>query len=664
MWRDINKTFLVSLCYKLTLCYAKNFPIVKKSGYLGVKMETTHEKAKYSEHMVSAVELPEDAVGDHVSSEYRNSKAAIWAKNIVTAKWYERLNIMVTYVAIFCEPLAYLYRIYIGVADPNVMRLTLMSLLLASSIIFLIDVILWTIATGPKYLWTAQGIINILAIGGTMVDVFSHHLGVVNPRVLRVLRTIRVVSKVSLAQRVKSGMSVLGSKLNNEIGRADLWFSLGLMLIFGIIIGGFNFGVYSTAASAYKELGFYLAIILVIMWKNYMNRKVIETGLDKKIKEQNTLVLSQMSNIPGLSNASAVIEEERAKSLKKGIEVDELGVMLLAIRSIINTLRRFISRRTFSEAKGDVVLPPDQPVSIIFSDVAGFTKMVESMSDEVLPVLVNYFEEVVGLIWEHGGDIDKFIGDAVFAFFHDPKKYSNATNFAFDAVCHLIHLFNDKFTNDKEWEKLFSKKEEWLVFKEMHTRYGLHYGCVTAGPIGSQLRADSTLLGDTVNTAARLESLCKKYALYMLMSGEFVEALSKERSQQSHRIDVVAVAGKEKTPMTIYTVDFEDKPKDFWAAYDKALQLKLDGRWQEAYNAFQSIQKQLIKAGEPENPTVAIMIKRIEDINQNWQEAVAVLSESCPEVFTPESAAKVEHYFENQEFKAPPNWKGFWVHTK
>ena len=83
-----------------------------------------------------------------------------------------------------------------------------------------------------------------------------------------------------------------------------------------------------------------------------------------------------------------------------------------------------------------------------------------------------------------------------------------------------------------------------------------------------------------------------------------------------------------------------------------------------AYNAFQSIQKQLIKAGEPENPTVAIMIKRIEDINQNWQEAVAVLSESCPEVFTPESAAKVEHYFENQEFKAPTNWKGFWVQTK
>lgn len=600
----------------------------------------------------------------NIDDNFRHTPLANWAKKVVTANWYEQLNIIVTYIAIFCEPLGYLFVIYLGIHDTDRVLISLVTILLLSSLVFLIDIILWVMATGPKYFLTPAGIINVLAIGGTMVDIFAHQLGILNPRVLRILRTVRVVSKVSLAQRVKSGMTVLGSKINSEMSRADLWFSLAFLLIFALMIGGFNFGVYSSPIDAYKELGFYIGIILMIFWKNRTNKAVIREGLDKKIQQQNDLMLAQMSNIPGLSNAEAILDEEQKKSLKKGIQIDELGLMVLAVRSIINTLRRFISRRTFSEAKGEIILPANHPVSIIFTDVIDFAKIVEAMSTDVVPVLTHYFEEVVGTIRKHGGDIDKFIGDAIFAFFHDIKNADDATNQAFDAVCKLHELFEHKFVNDKAWASLFAKDPAWEGFRVMRTRYGLHYGVVTAGPVGSKQRADSTLIGDTVNTTARLEALCKKYGLYLLMSDDFVGALSSDRRAKCCRIDVVSVAGREALPHDIYTVDFQHKPKAFWDEYSKGLQLKIDGAWQGAYDAFARAQQILLDAKMPEDPTVNMMVAHIAETNQDWKEAMALLSAKCPQIFTKKVATDIDVYFQKQAFKAPDDWPGFWVHGK
>ena len=138
----------------------------------------------------------------------------------------------------------------------------------------------------------------------------------------------------------------------------------------------------------------------------------------------------------------------------------------------------------------------NQKVSIMFADIRGFTTLSEKMEPEkVVEILNNYFTHVTDIIFDHGGTLDKYLGDGVMALFGAPlSKGNDAENAvrAAQAIQRLvIELNRDAAT--REWP-------------EFGVGIGINSGIVTAGNIGSPRRIDYTVIGDTVNTASRLMS--------------------------------------------------------------------------------------------------------------------------------------------------------------
>ena len=138
-------------------------------------------------------------------------------------------------------------------------------------------------------------------------------------------------------------------------------------------------------------------------------------------------------------------------------------------------------------------------MSFLFSDIAGFTTLSESLSPERLVALLqDYLDNMVDIALRHHGTIDKFIGDAVVVIFGAP---SDQPDHAERAVHCAIEM--DNFAQE------FRLKKERDGIQFGVTRIGVHTGVATVGNLGGQRRFDYTAIGDTVNTAARLESVNK-----------------------------------------------------------------------------------------------------------------------------------------------------------
>ncbi len=144
----------------------------------------------------------------------------------------------------------------------------------------------------------------------------------------------------------------------------------------------------------------------------------------------------------------------------------------------------------------------------MFSDVANFTDMAEGMSpEELMRKTSGYFRAMGEIVLANKGSIDKYIGDAIMAFWNapldDPDHVANA--------CRTMLLCRARSRAlDAEWQAAGEAT--------MHTRFGLHTGDTVVGNIGSPDRMDYTALGASVNLAARLEGLNKQYGTELLVS--------------------------------------------------------------------------------------------------------------------------------------------------
>jgi len=175
--------------------------------------------------------------------------------------------------------------------------------------------------------------------------------------------------------------------------------------------------------------------------------------------------------------------------------------------------RRYFSPEIGDEIEsGDLVIGQDgsrvTDVAVLFTDIAGFTKLSEKMDpQDVLDLLSEYQTLMVDAIFQHKGTVDKFIGDAVMANFGTPRSHGNDAQNAFD--CGV--LMNHKLA---EWNK--TRVEKGL--SEIQHRIGIHYGKCVVGNMGSEQRLEFAVIGDAVNVASRICDACKNFDTNFLIS--------------------------------------------------------------------------------------------------------------------------------------------------
>ncbi len=179
----------------------------------------------------------------------------------------------------------------------------------------------------------------------------------------------------------------------------------------------------------------------------------------------------------------------------------------------------------------------DKDLTVFFSDIRGFSTLSENMSPQELVNHLNvYLAAMTDIILEYGGTLDKYIGDAIMAFWGAPLP--QADHAARACACSL-----------KQMEKLRELNLSWPPEKRINIGIGLNSGVMTVGNMGSSLRMNYTLMGDNVNLGSRLEGTNKEYGTNIIVS-EMTYGLVKDKFI-FRELDNVRVKGKNK-PVGIY----------------------------------------------------------------------------------------------------------------
>jgi len=193
-------------------------------------------------------------------------------------------------------------------------------------------------------------------------------------------------------------------------------------------------------------------------------------------------------------------------------EIDELGRSVFTMRSLVETFSHFVPKRLVQQLveTGDAISlgGTRREVTVLFTDVANFTGITENRDPaQVMQFTSRYFAALSEAIMANHGTVDKFIGDAVMGIWNAPIEDERHVANACAAVLACIEA-------NRRINAAFAR-EGWPAYQ---TRYGLHAGDGVVGNIGSPDRMNYTVLGATVNLAARLESMNKNYGTTVLVS--------------------------------------------------------------------------------------------------------------------------------------------------
>jgi len=270
-----------------------------------------------------------------------------------------------------------------------------------------------------------------------------------------------------------------------------------------------------------------------------------------------------------------------------------------------------------------LVEPKKTDITIMFSDIRGFTSISEQLDAQELALFLNhYLSEMSRIVFKNNGTLDKYIGDAVMAFwgapYEEPGHATKACNAALDMMARLRDL-------QKQWEAQGKPRLEIGI--------GLNTGVASVGRMGSALRKAYTALGDSVNLSSRLEGLNKDYATHIVVSESTYEQ-AKDDGFLFRELDLLRVKGKLQ-PVTIY---------------------QLMGRNQDL----------AVNGSAEQMQALVVQFGRARELyrNREWraaQHALEELLERWPD--DGPSRVYLERCHEYAAAEPPPNWDGVFVMT-
>jgi adenylate cyclase len=244
----------------------------------------------------------------------------------------------------------------------------------------------------------------------------------------------------------------------------------------------------------------------------------------------------------------------------------------------------------------DTLVGDNRVLAVLFSDIRSFTTISESMSPSDLVYSLNrYFERMVEAIYDHKGIVDKYIGDAIKAFFGALADPSLKENFALEALLAGLEMADRLL--------LFNADQRAAGRPEFRIGVGINYGVATIGNIGTEKKKEYSTIGETVELAEHFEGLTKEYKQPLVMS-EGLYLKVKDELPCRHLDSIPWRGGRS---LKIYTArrTLEPREKEAWDTHNLGMAAYYERSFRKAAGCFRDVLKIL-----PEDPAAAGLVER------------------------------------------------------
>ena len=303
--------------------------------------------------------------------------------------------------------------------------------------------------------------------------------------------------------------------------------------------------------STIRQLLIGLAILILAAgaFSAWLARRVIATPLIAVVDELKHVARFDLEKVR--RHTSRLIEIENLSNA-----IADMAGGLVAFRKYIpsDLVRTLVSEGVEPSPGGAI-----RKLTVLFADIAGFTGLSERMGDQIVPLLSKYLDTMSREVSNHGGTIDKFIGDAVMVFWGAPAANADhALHACRAALACQRALLASGLTDDGG--------------RPLKVRIGVNSGDMLVGNIGSEVRLNYTVIGDAVNVASRLEGANKEYGTEIII-GEETRRLAGERIQ-ARELDRLMVYGRTGRIAIYELLDIRepgDAPPDWVALYERGL---------------------------------------------------------------------------------------------
>jgi adenylate cyclase len=317
-------------------------------------------------------------------------------------------------------------------------------------------------------------------------------------------------------------------------------------------------------------LGLAIGAVLAALASAMLARSVIAAPLSR--------VVGELRHVEAFALEQVRRHPSRLKEIASlSGAIAEMAAGLSAFRKFIPAdLVRGLLRQGVEASPGGSV----QELSVMFIDIAGFTGLSERLGDRVVPLLSRYLDLTSEIIVANGGTIDKFIGDAVMAFWGAPQPQADhAARCCRAALACRRAIEQSDLVDD--------------LGQPLQIRIGINSGRMLVGNIGSELRLNYTVIGDAVNVASRLEGANKSYGTQILI-GEATERLVRG-AVITREVDSIAVYGREEGLSAYELIGMvnETAADPGWIAnYERGLAAYRARRFADALADFEMVLKQ------------------------------------------------------------------------